>query len=605
MSDAEPFDAYYTESRDRLLVLAFALTGDLSASRGAVRDYFIAAWHHWSRLRRLEDPGTWLRPRVWSHAQRRPTARIWHRDRKLDPEIRATLDGLAKLSTTSRKLLPLSRLTAATPQESAREVGLTVDVAEARLREATTQFAEQRGVVESQVRPTLSRLVEHCADQRWPRATIIRRSGTTRRRTHTLAGAALVVVAVVGSGFLVTDQHGVRPTLAAAGDRLTAVPAGGTSGQQPPEEQITPSSLISTAQLRRAVPGRTWRITGTDPTQGMTFPCQRSQYADPHAATALVRNFTARRTHGRPRLAVVQATELSDSVAAAQKGYAAASGWFASCTLPRMQLLGVRRIDRLGEQAAQYVLRSWTAPAATFVLGLARTGRVNTVTLTRTSGTGSPDLAGGVRVLTAAVDDLCPTTLGGHCSAMPHAVDVPAPPAGDPPMMLTELDLPPAAGVTRPWVGTTPKQARQNAAATGCDSSSFHGRGWQHTATRSFLVPGGRLAAAFGITETVGRLPAARASAFVADVRSKLASCSHRELGTKVQRLAGGSTWTAWRVRTEVSTKETVTFFMGIVRAGGAVAQVGFVADGSHTMTSADFVALVRRAGERLTAFPD
>jgi DNA-directed RNA polymerase specialized sigma24 family protein len=605
MSDAERFDASYAESRDRLLVLAFGLTGDLPASRGAVRDAFIAAWHHWSKIKRLEDPEAWLRPHVWSHAQRRHTARIWHRDRKLDAEVKATLDALAKLPVASRKVLLLRQLTDASPQEAAREVGLTMEVAEELVREVTTQFAEQRGIVESLVRPTLSRLVEHCAEQRWPRATIVRRSGTTRRRTYAVAGAGLVVATLVGSGFLVADDHGVRPTLSAAGDRLTSVPSGGTGEERlPPDEQISPTSLISTAQLGRAVPGRSWRITGTDPTQGMTFPCQRRQYADPKAATALVRNFTARRAKKQPQLAVVQAMELSETVAAAKSGYAAASSWFATCGVPRMQLLGVRRIDRLGDQAQQFTMRSWAGPAATFVVGVARTGRVTTMTLTRTSGTAVPDLAGGVRVLTAAVDDLCPTTLGGHCSALPHAVDVAAPPAGDPPMMLTELDLPPATGVTRPWVGTTPKQALQNAAATGCDASSFHGQGWQHAATRSFLVPGGKLAPSFGITETVGRLPEPKATSFVAGVRARLGSCSDRELGTKVERLSAGPTWTAWRVRTQVSTKQTVTFYMGIVRAGGAVAQVGFVPDGGHVMATAQFVALVHRAGERLTQMP-
>ena len=51
--------------------------------------------------------------------------------------------------------------------------------------------------------------------------------------------------------------------------------------------------------------------------------------------------------------------------------------------------------------------------------------------------------------------------------------------------------------------------------------------------------------------------------------------------------------------------QETVTFFMGVTRAGGAVAQVGFVPDGSHTMTTTQFVALVARAGERLSAMPE
>jgi hypothetical protein len=154
-------------------------------------------------------------------------------------------------------------------------------------------------------------------------------------------------------------------------------------------------------------------------------------------------------------------------------------------------------------------------------------------------------------------------------------------------------------------VGTTPRQALKNLAATGCDQSRFHGGGWTHDATRSFLVPGAKLAPAFGITESVGRLPEARAATFVNGVRSHLGSCSAHQLGTKVHRLAGDATMTAWRVRTKVTAKQTLTFFMGIVRSGGAVAQVGFVPDGPHTMTTQQFVAVVRRAGERLAAMPE
>ena len=270
--------------------------------------------------------------------------------------------------------------------------------------------------------------------------------------------------------------------------------------------------------------------------------------------------------------------------------------------MPQTQLLSVRRVSRLGDQAQQYALRAWHKPAMTFVLGVARTGLVNTVALTRTTGTTPPDLAGNLRLLVTAVDDVCPTSAGGHCSALPKATPVAAPPVGKLPMMLSELDLPPVAGVQRPWAGTTPRQALQNVAATTCDNSSFHGHGWKHDATRSFLIPGAHLATAFGLTQTVGRLPEARAKTFVGGVRSKLASCADRQLGTKVRRVANGPNMSAWRVRTQVSDKVTVTFDMGIVRRGGAIAQVGFVPDGSHTMTTGEFTALVRRAGERLEA---
>lgn len=605
MSDAERFDASYAESRDRLLVQAFALTGDLPASRGAVRDSFVAAWHHWSKVRRLEDPEAWLRPYVWSHAQRRHTTRIWHRDRRLDPELKATLAALAAISTSQRRTLLLGRLASAPPAELADELGLPVGEAEKRLDEATRAFASHRGVAVHEVRPTLLRLGEHCAEQRWPRATIIRRAGSARRRTHALAGAALVVVALVGSGFLVADEHGVHPTLAAAGDRLTSVPGPGAGeGSSAPPAGVTTALMVSRAQLGRAVPGRVWRITGTDPQQGTTFPCQRRAFADTSATTAMVRNFTAARRKDEPQLAAVEAMELSPDENAARDGYLTANSWFAGCSMPQTQLMTVRRVQGLGDDAEQYVLQSWNKPTATFVLGVARTGRINALTLTRTAGAAAPDLSGNLHLLATAVDNLCSTDYGGRCSSRPRAETVPVPAAGRPPVMLSEFDLPPVAGLTQPWVGTTPRQAVRNAAATGCDRSSFSGPGWKHDATRTFLVPGGQVADSFGITETVGRLPTSKAAAFLARVRSQLGSCSDREPGTDVRRLAGGSTWTVWRVRTQVSKKQTLTFSMGVVRAGGAVAQVGFVPDGRHTITTARFVALVHRAGERLRAMP-
>jgi len=219
-------------------------------------------------------------------------------------------------------------------------------------------------------------------------------------------------------------------------------------------------------------------------------------------------------------------------------------------------------VTGLGDEAQQYAVRAWHRPAMTFVLGLARTGQVTTVTVTRTAGSRTPDLAGNLRLLVAAVDELCVTPGGGPCSATPKATPMAPPAAGPMPMMLSEYDLPPVTGVQRPWMGTTPRRALLNVAATTCDDSSFHGHGWTHDATRSFLVPGAHLATAFGLTETVGRLPADRARSFVDGVRAELASCSDRELGTKVERLAGGQDLSAWRVRTQVSDKKTVTFFI-------------------------------------------
>ena len=172
--------------------------------------------------------------------------------------------------------------------------------------------------------------------------------------------------------------------------------------------------------------------------------------------------------------------------------------------------------------------------------------------------------------------------------------------------MLSEVDLPPVAGVERPWIGTEARVALTNLAASRCDATRFDVKGMRRNMTRSFVIPEAKLSDLFGLTETVGLLPSKRARGFVGDVRTRLASCDDRELGTDVVRVADVSTkkqdLTVWHVTTEISDNETVTYLMGIVRDGGSVAQVGFVPDGKVQMAPGAFVALVHRALDRLPA---
>ena len=124
MRSPETFDAYYVETRTRLLHEAYALTGDAPAARAAVRDAFVVAWHHWRKVGQLDDRDAYVRPLALGRARRRHTARIWHRDKSLDPEARSTLDALSKLSSRQRELLVLNGLSALTLSDMARAVGL-------------------------------------------------------------------------------------------------------------------------------------------------------------------------------------------------------------------------------------------------------------------------------------------------------------------------------------------------------------------------------------------------------------------------------------------------------------------------------------------------
>jgi DNA-directed RNA polymerase specialized sigma24 family protein len=617
MRNPDAFDAFYKDARDRLLLQTYALTGDLTASRTAVRDSFVVAWHHWRKIGGVEDPESWARPHAWAHAQRRHTARLWHRDKGLDPEVTRTLDALGKLPLTQRKMLLLNHLTRLSLDDAAREVGLTRSGAERELQTATTQLALHRDVSSAAVRPLFEPMRAHLSSVRWPRPTILRRAGAARRRTHTTVGAVAAVAALVLTGSLVTDAAGVRPTL----DRDTIVRSGGDSSPAsaqesekapPPPDTLPQRALLPRAEVARLVDGRRWTTAGTTANTsgtGLVLPCQQERYADPRGKAALVRTFETSPRRRAPAVSASQSVEVSRNARRAERTFATTAGWYAGCTDRRVQLLSTQRVRRVGDEAVQLVLRSWDAPATTLVVGVARTGQVTTTTLTSVAGTAGPHAGRSARLLASAVSRLCDLPDAGGCGrvgAPRLATTVPLP-TGQVPAMLSAVDLPPVPGVERPWVGTEPRRAFQNVASTSCDHADFGGP-MTTSMTRSFVVPRSRLAPQFGLTETVGSLPAARAAAFVDTVRARMDACPDKELGTKVasvrQVATAGRDLSVWRVTSELNDSQTISYLMGIVRTGTSIAQVGFVPDGEATISAGAFAAVVQRALDRVDALP-
>ena len=139
------FDDFYLTSRRRLVLSAYALTGDLSAARNAVGDAFVAARHHWRKVGRLPDPEEWVRPRAWAMAQRRHVARLWHREKGIGAEQKAVLDALHHLPDQQRKVLLLAHLAALSTADIGRELGETRARVEERLQVATEAFCQETG----------------------------------------------------------------------------------------------------------------------------------------------------------------------------------------------------------------------------------------------------------------------------------------------------------------------------------------------------------------------------------------------------------------------------------------------------------------------------
>lgn len=600
-TSASAFDAFYRDTRDRLLLQTFALTGDLSASRRAVRDTFVVAWHHWSKLGRTDDPETWARPHAWTHAQRRRSARPFHRERHLDPLNKDTLDALATLSADQRRVLLLNHLVAVDLAELAQEAGLTLENAESTLQHATAAFSTARGVPSTSIRPFLDLLGEEMRGVRWPRHTIIRRAGATRRRVHTGAGVAVTVAALVVTGTLVTDPDGARPTLAR---ETVSAP---TASRTPPMPPDLPQTALLPATTLATVPGldgewRELRTYDNSTGDGRALPCQGARYADTGGSSLLVRDFRA----GRAR--AYQLAETSASETAAHRAFETAVSWFASCEDPRTQLLATYEVPDTGDEAYLFVLRDWSAPSRAIVAGVARTGQIITSTATEAPGTVGR-IAPRRALLQAGVDSLCALPTGGACGEGRAPLEAVAPlPIRPHPELLGVVDLPPAGTVREPWQGSEVTRVTQNVASTRCDRASFTadvaGTPFSRTSTRTFLIPDAGLPQEFGLTESAGVLSPSAARSFVGEVRTRVARCSQRQIGTEVTRLATSSSpardLTVWRVVSQVTENTSVRYLMAILRDGPRVAQVGFIAAPRADLTSASFVALARRALDRL-----
>ncbi|MBL0748728.1 hypothetical protein [Nocardioides baculatus] len=632
MRSPETFDAYYVETRTRLLHEAYALTGDAPASRAAVRDAFVVTWHHWRKVGSLDDRDGYIRPLAFRRARRKHTARIWHRDKSLAPEVRATLDALAKLTPRQRELLVLNALSTLSLTDIGRMVGLPRSDAERELQTATSQFALTRDVQTTDVRRLLGELAAPLEEIRWPRATVIRRAGAARRRTHTVIGAGVAAAALVVSGSLVAtgadaEATSLREEKVSAGVTVHAPEPADATG----EPLIDEAALLSPAQMARFGAGLDWSETATTDNlsgSGLLAPCQRERFADPEGVTALARTWegsatrtvrttakkgatgagkrTRKSQETRVESTAVQLVEMSRDADRAAAAFQTASVWYGGCADPRTQLLDTFTVKRVGDEARAFRLRTWGKQKSTLTVGLARTGSLVVTTVVRSTGRAASDKA-TLTGLSASVNALCGTEGAAACAGRARSSATAPLDIGAPPGFLSVVDLPPVASVVGPWVGTDPERARANYAATRCDNTSFAGKGISRAKTRTFLFPG-TPNDQLGLTQTIGEMAQAKARDFVAGIRTKIRQCGQANLGTTVTPLASSSSadsdLSVWALSIELNDSQSFPFLMAIVRDGTAVSQLGFAPVRDMTMARDDFVALSRRMLDRLEGLP-
>ncbi len=422
------------------------------------------------------------------------------------------------------------------------------------------------------------------------------------RRTGIALLVALVVLAVVVT-LLVRRDVGAGP----GGDDPDAGSGQASAAPRP----VTAGTLLGVTDAESTAPRQRWRLVGTtDNTEGtgINTICQESRFADPEGEGTFVRAFA---TTNAPRRTLLQTVEISADEAAAQAAYDTTLGWWAGCREARLQLLGTYRLDGVGAEGRLLRLRLPDArrPALsrTFVVGVVRSGSltVSTVAVTRS---GAPVTnRSATRVLTTAARSLCETDPAGECPGEVRATPVLPPRSGEALGTLAAADLPVVGSIDRPWVGTRPRPARPNPSSTTCDQADFVRAGAARARTRTFLVPGARVAERFGVTQTYGRFPTpARAQRLVDRIAAAMARCEGDDLSARVSSEdvarpgPRGSTSSLWRLDSEVREGRTVGYWMGVARVGRWVTQVLLTPVEDADVDAETFDALVVRARDRL-----
>lgn len=594
MPTAEEFDEFYVSTRRDLILQTFALTGDLAASRTAVRDSYVAARHHWDKVGRDEDPLGWVRPRAWSRAQRRHTTRPWHRERHIDAEQTATLEALHKLRDAQRRTLVLTELTALAPDEIAREIGLPAARIEEHLAAATRIVTEALGCAPDDISERLAGLGPAIDSVKLPRPTIVRRNGLRRRRNFAITGSVAIAAVLLSAGSFVAVGSSEDPVSRPQARDLI---------------KTTRAELLTEEQVASLAPGQTWQKPETsqnddENSSGLNTSCQQERYADKAADGALVRTFA---TASGPKRVLVQAVEISKTAAEAEAAYTTTRSWYADCRAARIQLLGTYEIKQVGNQAQVLLLEGPRKKDPSYAVGLARTGKLTISMVLEVKASTQAPISSITATLATSVRNLCGSKAAGACVGQPAPVATRPPPATDAPGMLAAVDLPPIADISAMWDAAPLESAVRNNAATICDKADFARSGASNPMGRGFLLSNDKAPQLFGVTETVGKFPSAKAAAkFVAQVRSKMKTCEKRVLSSTISSAvirkgtAKVPAYAYWRLVNQTQKVKNVSYWMGITQVGSYVAQVTMFPVGDYDVSAKTFAALILRSQDRL-----
>ncbi|UYM03898.1 SigE family RNA polymerase sigma factor [Solicola gregarius] len=598
MTRVEEFDSFYDSTRQYVLHQVYALSGDLGIATTSVKDAYSRAWQGWSKVR-SRDPLAFVRSEAWRQSvlHRRPHLR---RRKHSDGQDQELLDALHELPANARRLLVLQTIGELGPDDAAREVGVTEESVASATDTAGAALERRLGTDRPSIEARLRDLRAVTDGVPFERPSLARRRAQRRGRRRTVGVIAAGVLAVVGAGVVVTQGGPLDNAADAAGPHARQL-------ADPDELPMADDDMLDDSQLRD-IDGKPWKATDTS--SGMRqrdnlSTCTPQRFADPRAAGGWVRTFAPDDDSGQY---AVQSLEVSRDEKSAEAGYRRTVSWYADCSVPRLQLMRSYTLRHDGRETVMMQMRRWDDPTRTYTIGVTHSELVTTTLVHSAKGNRGANVDKFSRAVDESLAPLCDDDDRG--CAKPGKVRPSLPPAtSTAPEFLGVVDLPPVKNVDKMWVGTDPEGANPNPSATACDKAEFKGKTIDSAQARTFVIPEepalSDAQSPFGISQTVGDFKNQKAAvAFMRDAIGRIGKCEEDDLTAKVhdgKRIASkGITGNTWRLTFEVDDKHTVDYRLGLVRAGGRVAQVTFAPLDKYDMRPADFDRLVARAGARL-----
>jgi RNA polymerase sigma-70 factor (ECF subfamily) len=147
------FDGFYLATRDRLLHVLYAMTGDLAEAQDVVQEAYARAWQRWASVSRYDEPTAWVRTVAWRLAiSRRRKARnrlgaalrlhaISAPVREPSPDTAAIVAALRTLPEAQRRALALHYLCDLSVDDVAAETGVSAGPVKSRLSRGRAALA--------------------------------------------------------------------------------------------------------------------------------------------------------------------------------------------------------------------------------------------------------------------------------------------------------------------------------------------------------------------------------------------------------------------------------------------------------------------------------